>query len=42
MVEFGLKLEDNKVADWADKYIDYDKLKEILRLAKNAMKKRQK
>jgi len=40
MVEFGLKLEDNKVADWADKYIDYDKLKEILRLAKNAMKKR--
>lgn len=40
MVEFGLKLEDNKVADWADKYLDYEKLKEILKKAKNAMKKR--
>lgn len=40
MVEFGLKLEDNKVADWSDKYLDYEKLKEILKKAKNAMKKR--
>lgn len=30
MVEFGLKLEDNKVADWSDQYISYDKLKTIL------------
>jgi len=40
MVEFGLKLEDNKVADWSDHYIDYEKLKAILKKAKNAIKKR--
>lgn len=33
MVEFGLKLEDNKVADWSDNYIRYEKLKEILKKA---------
>jgi|UPI000581A97B hypothetical protein len=31
MVEFGLKLEDNKVADWSDYYIAYEKLKAILK-----------
>jgi SPX domain len=30
MVEFGLKLQDNKVADWNDYYIRYEKLKAIL------------
>jgi len=34
MVEFGLKLEDNRVDDWADKYIDYEKLKAVLKRAK--------
>eukprot|EP00804_Cyclotella_cryptica_P023799 CCRYP_011181-RD/>CCRYP_011181-RD protein AED:0.08 eAED:0.08 QI:408/1/1/1/0.9/0.72/11/3644/212 len=36
MVEFGLKLEDNKVEQWSDKYIDYEKLKSILKKAKAA------
>jgi len=36
MVEFGLKLEDNKVAEWADKYIDYERLKVYLKKAKKA------
>mmetsp|Transcript_6754 Transcript_6754/g.18852 ORF Transcript_6754/g.18852 Transcript_6754/m.18852 type:complete len:883 (-) Transcript_6754:92-2740(-) len=36
MVEFGLKLEDNKVADWADKYIDYERLKLYIKKAKKA------
>lgn len=31
MVEFGLKLEDNKVAEWRENYIDYEKLKQILK-----------
>ena len=39
MVEFGLKLEDNKVAEWSEHYINYEKLKEILKKAKNAQKK---
>lgn len=30
MVEFGLKLADNKVAEWSDYYIRYEKLKQIL------------
>ena len=30
MVEFGLKLSDNQVADWREHYIDYEKLKAIL------------
>jgi len=36
MVEFGLKLEDNKVEQWSNKYIDYEKLKSILKKAKAA------
>lgn len=36
MVEFGLKLEDNKVEQWSDKYIDYEKLKSVLKKAKVA------
>lgn len=40
MVEFGLKLEDNKVSEWADKYIDYERLKEILKKAQAAIKKK--
>jgi hypothetical protein len=39
MVEFGLKLEDNKVSEWSQFYIDYDKLKDILKKAKAAEKK---
>jgi SPX domain len=39
MVEFGLKLEDNKVSEWNEHYIDYDKLKAILKHAKTAQKK---
>eukprot|EP00934_Nitzschia_sp_Nitz4_P000939 Nitzschia sp. Nitz4//scaffold98_size77359//32605//35181//NITZ4_005548-RA/size77359-processed-gene-0.16-mRNA-1//1//CDS//3329560757//939//frame0 len=39
MVEFGLKLEDNKVAEWNEYYMDYDKLKAILKKAKAALKK---
>jgi hypothetical protein len=31
MVEFGLKLEDNKLAEWREHYIDYEKLKSILK-----------
>ena len=27
MVEFGLKLDDNKVSDWNEHYIQYEKLK---------------
>lgn len=34
MVEFGLKLEDNKVDKWSSHYIDYEKLKAILACAK--------
>lgn len=34
MVEFGLKLEDNKVAEWSDRYIDYERLKSLLKKAK--------
>ena len=41
MVEFGLKLEDNKVADWAEFYIDYEKLKAILANLKTAIKKKE-
>ncbi|KAL3926512.1 MAG: hypothetical protein SGBAC_013451, partial [Bacillariaceae sp.] len=36
MVEFGLKLEDNKVAEWSQHYLDYEKLKAILKKAKTA------
>lgn len=40
MVEFGLKLEDNKVAEWADTYIDYEKLKDLLKKSQAAIKRR--
>ena len=30
MVEFGLKLKDNQVAEWADHYMRYERLKKIL------------
>ena len=39
MVEFGLKLEDNKVAEWSVHYLDYNKLKAILSKAKATQKK---
>ena len=39
MVEFGLKLEDNKVSEWGDHYLDYETLKKILKKAKKAEKK---
>ena len=39
MVEFGLKLEDNKVSEWSEFYIDYDKLKACLKKAKATEKK---
>ena len=39
MVEFGLKLEDNKVSEWSDQYLNYEKLKTILKKAKVAQKK---
>ena len=38
MVEFGLKLSDNKVSKWGDKYLDYERLKLLLKKAKAAMK----
>mmetsp|Transcript_17546 Transcript_17546/g.35022 ORF Transcript_17546/g.35022 Transcript_17546/m.35022 type:complete len:941 (-) Transcript_17546:116-2938(-) len=40
MVEFGLKLEDNKVDKWSTKYIDYEKLKAILKRAKSGFEYR--
>jgi SPX domain len=39
MVEFGLKLEDNKVSEWSDKYMDYEALKTILKKASAAVKR---
>ena len=39
MVEFGLKLEDNKVAEWNEHYIEYEKLKSILTRASISVKK---
>jgi SPX domain protein involved in polyphosphate accumulation len=38
MVDFGLKLEDNKVSEWSGHYMNYDKLKAILKKAKAAQK----
>ena len=40
MVEFGLKLEDNKVSEWADYYIDYETLKKLLDKLNSAVKYR--
>jgi SPX domain/EXS family len=39
MVEFGLKLEDNKVSEWSDYYLNYEDLKAMLKKAKVATKK---
>lgn len=39
MVEFGLKLEDNKVEEWSDYYIQYERLKKILKRCKEARQK---
>ena len=39
MVEFGLKLKDNQVEDWAEHYIHYDKLKAILKKLKAQLKR---
>jgi SPX domain protein involved in polyphosphate accumulation len=39
MVEFGLKLEDNKVAAWGDHYLRYELLKECLDKAKKVQTK---
>ena len=39
MVEFGLKLDDNKVSEWNEHYIQYEKLKSILVRASTAVKK---
>lgn len=39
MVEFGLKLEDNKVAEWSDHYIRYEKLKNLLKKCKPAVER---
>ncbi len=40
MVEFGLKLEDNKVDKWSINYIDYERLKAILKRAKSGIEYR--
>lgn len=39
MVEFGLKLEDNKVSEWSEYYLNYAKLKATLKAAKAIQKK---
>jgi len=36
MVEFGLKLDDNKVQEWSDKYMKYEELKKLIKNAKKA------
>ena len=41
MVEFGLKLADNKVSDWSEYYIEYEKLKAILKKCQSAVKRLQ-
>ena len=40
MVEFGLKLEDNKVSKWGSHYLDYERLKSLLKKIKSTMKQR--
>ena len=40
MVEFGLKLLDNRVSEWSAYYIDYEKLKALLKKSIEAEKKR--
>ena len=36
MVDFQIKLQDNRVAEWSDHYMNYAALKKILKKAKNA------
>ncbi len=38
MVEFGLKLSDNKVEDWAHAYLNYEALKNLIAAAQKAEK----
>eukprot|EP00814_Leptocylindrus_danicus_P005035 CAMPEP_0116015636 /NCGR_PEP_ID=MMETSP0321-20121206/6966_1 /TAXON_ID=163516 /ORGANISM="Leptocylindrus danicus var. danicus, Strain B650" /LENGTH=273 /DNA_ID=CAMNT_0003485467 /DNA_START=156 /DNA_END=975 /DNA_ORIENTATION=+ len=40
MVEFGLKLEDNKVKKWSNQYLDYEGLKKLLKKCKTVLKAR--
>lgn len=40
MVEFGLKLEANKFSEWYNDYIDYEKLKYLLKKLSSALKER--
>lgn len=40
MVEFGLKLTDNKVEEWAHAYINYEALKGLIAAAKKAERAR--
>jgi len=37
MVEFGLKLQDNQVAEWSEHYIAYEELKKLLKKVKQAI-----
>lgn len=39
MVEFGLKLEDNKVAEWSEHYIRYERLKSVLKKCQHALER---
>lgn len=39
MVDFQIKLQDNRVAEWSDHYMSYAALKKILKKAKNAEQK---
>jgi hypothetical protein len=39
MVEFGLKLIDNRVSEWKDNYIDYETLQVLLKKAVEAKEK---
>lgn len=41
MVEFGLKLADNRVEDWAHAYINYEVLKSLIDAARKAVRTRE-
>jgi SPX domain protein involved in polyphosphate accumulation len=41
MVDFQIKLQDNKVSEWSDHYMHYAALKKILKKAKSAQEKYQ-
>ena len=40
MVEFGLKLQDNKVTKWSSHYMNYERLKKLLKTSKASLKNR--